>query len=181
MSYGTTTVNSVDDLNDDQRGDYADFVSQAARMVSDELVAIEETTPEPCLTDDQEPTEAFIEQFRDAVAETVEERDDSHTAARTGHSVSGSNDDETGWRPEEVDFTTIWHEFDFSTEVSDTQLTEALSVSDHTRFGKAGARKAIKLGIDRGAIRDIPRQMAQLGDSEAWTMTGVLYGRGEGA
>jgi len=76
---------------------------------------------------------------------------------------------------------TIWHEFDFSTEVSDTQLTEALSVSDHTRFGKAGARKAIELGIDRGAIRDIPRQMAQLGDSEAWTMTGVLYGRGEGA
>ena len=180
MSYGTTTVDTLEDLDDDQRDDYADLLSQAAQMVADGIAPIEETTPDPCLADNQEPTEAFIEQFREAVVETVEERDDS-TAARNGHSLLGSSDDETGWRPEEVDFTTIWHEYDFSTEVSDTQLTEALAVSDHTRFGKAGARKAIEQGIDRGAIRDIPRQMSWTGDDETWTMTGVLYGRGEGA
>jgi hypothetical protein len=175
MSYGATTVDALEDLNDDQRDDYADLVSQAARMVADGIAPIEETTPEPCLDDDQEPTEAFIEEFREAVVETVEERDDSHTAARS-HSPSGSSDDETRWRPEEVDFTTIWHEYDFSMGVSDTQLTEALAVSDHTRFGKAGARKAIEQGIDRGAIRNIPRSLP-----DGMQLTGVLYGRGEGA
>ncbi|PSP85829.1 hypothetical protein BRC96_01195 [Halobacteriales archaeon QS_6_64_34] len=59
--------------------------------------------------------------------------------------------------------------------MSDTQLTEALAVSDHTRFGKAGARKAIEQGIKRGAIRDIPRSLPG-----GVQLTGVLYGRSEG-
>lgn len=113
--------------------------------------------------------EAFRESVREQLGDAIDDEATKEEEAEEGE----------GWRPTEVDFNAIWDEYNFPEKVSNVQLTEALAVSDHTRFKGGGAERAIEYGIEAGALIDIPRRLPDDSRGEEIVATGVMYAAGE--
>lgn len=113
--------------------------------------------------------EAFRESVREQLGDGIDDEATEEEEAEEGE----------GWDPTEVDFNTIWNEYNFPKKVSNVQLTEALAVSDHTGFRRGGAERAIEYGIEAGTLIDIPRRLPDDCRGEEVVATGVMYAAGE--
>ncbi|WP_254841149.1 hypothetical protein [Natronomonas marina] len=128
--------------------------TEAARMVSDGTLRLEDVSLAGRLDDGQQLADGEEEAFREAVREAADEVPDRQR-------TTGTEDSEPvdGWEPTEVEWVTIWDEFSLQTHVSRTELELALEVSDHTGFGRGGAGRAIQSAVEDGALVDTTPQL----------------------
>lgn len=146
--------------------------SEAVQMVANGAITVDDISLHGRTGDGVElvdgENEAFREDVREQLDDTVEDDATADEEAEQGE----------GWGPTEVDFSSIWGEYNFPEKVSGTQLVGALAVSEHTSFANGGARRAIQYGVEADRIIDIPRRLPDDSHGDEVVINGVMYALG---
>lgn len=143
--------------------------TEAVEMVANGAIAVEEISLDGRTDDGVTLADGENDAFRESVRDQLED------APQRDATPEQEAEQGEGWGPTEVDFASIWDEYNFPEEVSDTQLVGALAVSDHTSFGTGGARRAIQYGVEADHLIDIPRRLPNDSHGDEFLINGVMY------
>lgn len=158
----TRTV-GLDDLRGSRgREDYDQLVIDTARLVDDGLFAVADVRPDGLTGDGEEPSEAFIQRFKDDVREELQATD-SETVQATREPRQTTSD------PELIDWPKLWVNAGVAATkpLSWTQAALAIDVSNQTPVDDNGATQLIEAAIEANQLQSFEnRRVKPAGEQE---------------